>query len=535
MPRWRPLPEELDPQIREFTSQLRRLVDRSGMSVASIADSTGYSKSSWEKYLGGRLLPPRGAAHALAEVTNTDIRHIETMWELAERAWSRAEMRHDTTMEAVQVAQARAALGEFWEEPGKGRKRGRGKDKNKDGGQAAGQGQNGDGASADLSAPPSTSALYNDGSAGGRTDASAPPANEDTTLLRRPSPASSNAAASGAAAASGGASGSGASGSGDAKSSPASTRFSGASQGEETTALLRPRTGTGPSDLGRGRQQRVDISSWSSSPRSSAQAPAQAQAQAAPPAAAPAAAPVQAVPAHDPVAASRPALPSAPAISPSGPPKHPCGHGSSGEHGYGDGYGDDYEGGYDGADGDRRSSVGARIAALLVGAVGASAVIAAVVFLVFGGLPGSSDDKAAEPTPGPTSRARDLPAGVKCQGKSCSGQDPEKMGCGGQNVKSGESAFVGPSQVEVRYSEICKAAWGRITGAAQGDGLKISAGGGQVESDKVGSTNDAYTEMVAVNSAEEARACATLAVGTTGCTKADSGDAEEADPEQVDP
>jgi hypothetical protein len=35
------------------------------------------------------------------------------MWELAERAWSRAEMRHDRTMEAIRIAQARAALGEF--------------------------------------------------------------------------------------------------------------------------------------------------------------------------------------------------------------------------------------------------------------------------------------------------------------------------------------------------------------------------------------------------------------------------------------
>ena len=123
MPRWRALPDELDPQIAEFTGQLRRLIDRSGMSVATIADRTGYSKSSWERYLNGRLLPPRGATQALAEVTGTDVRHLGTMWELAERAWSRSEMRHDVTMEAIQVAQARAALGEGEEETGHGRRR----------------------------------------------------------------------------------------------------------------------------------------------------------------------------------------------------------------------------------------------------------------------------------------------------------------------------------------------------------------------------------------------------------------------------
>lgn len=112
MPRWKALPEELDPQVREFAGQLRRLVDRSGLSLAAVADRTGYSKTSWERYLNGRLLAPRGAIVALAEVTGTPQHHLSTMWELAERAWSRSEMRHDMTMEAIRISQARAALGE---------------------------------------------------------------------------------------------------------------------------------------------------------------------------------------------------------------------------------------------------------------------------------------------------------------------------------------------------------------------------------------------------------------------------------------
>ncbi len=113
MPRWRALPDEMDPQVREFASQLRRLVDRSGLSIAALADRTGYSKTSWERYLNGRLLAPKGAIVALAEVTGTNPIHLTTMWELAERAWSRSEMRHDMTMEAIRISQARAALGEF--------------------------------------------------------------------------------------------------------------------------------------------------------------------------------------------------------------------------------------------------------------------------------------------------------------------------------------------------------------------------------------------------------------------------------------
>ncbi|KJY42371.1 membrane protein, partial [Streptomyces sp. NRRL B-1568] len=117
MPRWRALPEELDPQVREFAEQLRRLVERSGLGIAAVADRTGYSKTSWERYLNGRLLPPRGAVEALAEAIGADMGHLVTLWELAERAWSRSELRHDVTLEAVRVAEAKAALGEYGPPP----------------------------------------------------------------------------------------------------------------------------------------------------------------------------------------------------------------------------------------------------------------------------------------------------------------------------------------------------------------------------------------------------------------------------------
>ncbi|RZU44044.1 transcriptional regulator with XRE-family HTH domain [Streptomyces sp. BK022] len=113
MARWKALPEELDPQIGEFTRQLRRLVDQGGLSAAALADRTGYSRTSWERYLNGRLLAPRGAVVALAEVTGTSPVHLATLWELAERAWSRAESRHDRTMEQIRITHARAELGDL--------------------------------------------------------------------------------------------------------------------------------------------------------------------------------------------------------------------------------------------------------------------------------------------------------------------------------------------------------------------------------------------------------------------------------------
>ncbi|PKT69305.1 hypothetical protein CW362_30290, partial [Streptomyces populi] len=120
MPRRKALPDELDPKVKEFVSQLRLLVDRSGLSVADVADRTGYGRASWERYLNGLLLAPKGAAVALAEVTGTSPVQLATMWELAERAWSRSETRHDTTMEAIRVSRARAAPGEFGPPPGQG-------------------------------------------------------------------------------------------------------------------------------------------------------------------------------------------------------------------------------------------------------------------------------------------------------------------------------------------------------------------------------------------------------------------------------
>ncbi|MCH6162166.1 helix-turn-helix domain-containing protein [Streptomyces marispadix] len=537
MPRWRPLPEELDPQIREFTSQLRRLVDRSGMSVATIADRTGYSKSSWERYLGGRLLPPRGATHALGDVTGTDIRHLETMWELAERAWSRDEMRHDQTMEAIRVAQAREALGEFWDdEPAKGRKWGRkeknrtrNREKNRDKDGARGQEEAHSGgetavkeeewkektgeipvfsensqhraASSGFLAPPSASSLP-----GARTGASAPSGsgNSPDSPDFAHSPTSSNPSDS--------SNSSTFSFFSPSASASAAQPETGRPPMDDETAVLRPRPlpgrGGRGADGGRGTKggdgagsapggfpaQRVDVSSWGAPVEHRSGAPAGTGGRPGP---------------------GR----TEPVRTGTGPPAYPSNSEAShaSRAAAGDGHGDpDAPDGVAAPHGHGRSSRGRRVAALLGGALAVFAVLGAGV-MVFG-LPGGAKDSSASPAPSATNKPPDLPAGVKCRGKSCSGKDPEKMGCGGQNVKSSNSAFVGPSRVEVRYSKVCQAAWGRITGAAQGDSLKISAKG-QAESDKVDATNDAYTEMVSVSSATEARACATLVAGTTGCTK----------------
>ncbi|MEU1472103.1 DUF2690 domain-containing protein [Streptomyces sp. NPDC005761] len=363
MPRWKALPEELDPQIREFTGQLRRLVDRSGLSIAAVADRTAYSKTSWERYLNGRLLAPRGAIVALAEVTGTDQTHLNTMWELAERAWSRAEMRQDMTMEAIRITQARAALDEAGGPRGHGRSR-----------------------------------------------------------------------PSGAV--------------GTARTGPVS--------GEGRSPSVPAQRGSLP------------------------RVPQQPQAR-------PDSAPVDGLPPDVAFAAGI------------GGQRPPVGGGTGTQ-----------------ARGGRRTAV---IAAAVVGVL---LVVTGVVLLTGSDGDTEGTEAAGTSSPTPTTGAPVLPAGVECSGATCAGQDPEEMGCGGEHVRTLSSATVGTSAIEVRYSRTCGAAWARITKAAPGDVVEITAGAAGQRS-TVDATAAAYTPMVAVKRIADVEACATLASGPQGCTAEAAG------------
>ncbi|MET9863239.1 DUF2690 domain-containing protein [Streptomyces smyrnaeus] len=478
MPRWRSLPEDLDPQIREFASQLRRLVDRSGLSVATIADRTGYSKSSWERYLNGRLLPPRGATQALAEVTGTDVRHLGTMWELAERAWSRSEMRHDTTLEAIRIAQARAALNE---EPSQEREKGRRRRKNKSapGGEAP--------EVSDAPEAPDAPGAPEGGALGSGT----PGSGGSTRVPQQGTSPQQEASAR--------------------QGTPPQriTPEQGVPEdGDLGTAILRKDAirAAGNSASARERRHQSDSTVWGA-PAPGLGSPA--------------------TPGH---AADVDAHPDA------GIAAHPDAEADAGRRtGQGAGHNAGQGGGSGGAvphgvpapsappapggadSGPTTKGPGGRrkVTVLLASLVAVLVVAAGAVLFFDVGVGG--EEKAADPKPSPTKETPQLPAGVKCSGKECSGKDPEAMGCGGEHAGTSSSAWVGTSFVEVRYSKVCKASWGRITSARAGDSLRITGPGGQAESGKV-AKNETYTKMVSVGAQDEARACATLAAGGKGCT-----------------
>ncbi|MFD8230289.1 DUF2690 domain-containing protein [Streptomyces sp. NPDC059696] len=452
MPRWKALPDELDPQIREFTSQLRRLVDRGGLSIASVADRTGYSKTSWERYLNGRLLAPKGAIVALAEVTGTNPVHLTTMWELAERAWSRSEMRHDMTMEAIRISQARAALGEFggqdFSDPAAGGKTssggegraasaGSGKPARRSGGTTVTPGVAGPAGVAPTVPVQPTAPEVQDSTGSGlreESDRAAEPEVNSWGLAGYQGPSPSGGRSAGTGAGRG--------------TRPGSA--SGTSAGSPSGPGRSAGAGTGPYGE-----------------------------------------PQDAVPARA---------------------------GGTGGAGGAGGAGANRRGASASAASSSAAAGKKRTMTFLAGVVGVLVVIAGAFSLIGGG--GDDEAKGGGASPKPTvSRDPKLPPGVKCSGDSCTGKDAEAMGCSGDLVTTAQRATVGTTTVEVRYSETCKAAWGRITQAAQGDEVQISSG----KAKQTGSITEAgdaiaYTPMVAVKSAADAKACATLTAGQKGCT-----------------
>jgi transcriptional regulator with XRE-family HTH domain len=95
MSRWKQLPAELDPRARQLVIRLRRLKDHSGLSIRQLAAKTGYSPKSWERYLGGRTLPPREAVEALARIAgDDDPTRLLALHEVAAEGW--ASPRHLT-------------------------------------------------------------------------------------------------------------------------------------------------------------------------------------------------------------------------------------------------------------------------------------------------------------------------------------------------------------------------------------------------------------------------------------------------------
>ncbi|MER5551036.1 DUF2690 domain-containing protein [Streptomyces sp. NPDC002793] len=72
------------PEHARLATALRELKKRTGLSLAGLADRTPYSKSSWDRYLNGKALPPRQAVRALCGLAGEQDGRCLALWELAE-------------------------------------------------------------------------------------------------------------------------------------------------------------------------------------------------------------------------------------------------------------------------------------------------------------------------------------------------------------------------------------------------------------------------------------------------------------------
>ncbi|MFE9457238.1 DUF2690 domain-containing protein [Streptomyces californicus] len=417
MSRWNALPEELDPQIREFAGRLRGLVGRSGLGLDAVAVRTGCSTASWEQYLDGRQLPPREAVVALAEVTGIPQHHLTSVWEQAERAWSRAETGHGASTDTLRIRRIPGALEH--------------------------RGPAGPGAfAAGRPGGPATASPGRDVPGQRVAEAEARPPQPDTAWTAHPpQPAASHPMH-------------------PPHPDPPSTAHP--SQPDAPWAARPPQ----PDAPTAGHPPQPDAP-WAARP-----------------------------PQPDAPSGSYPPQPDAPhPAHPSQPDApHTARKATGGAH----------------------PGVRRRGPMLAVGAVGALIVVVGAVLLA----PGGDGAATAAPPPSapPTTAAPELPVGVECSGADCTGQDPEAMGCGGEFARTIATGTVGGGRIEVRYSKVCSAAWARLTGAAVGDTVRITAGKGAQDGEVMGDT-DAYTPMVAVKKPSDAAACATLTSGTKGCTE----------------
>lgn len=178
---------------------------------------------------------------------------------------------------------------------------------------------------------------------------------------------------------------------------------------------------------------------------------------------------------------------------------------------------------------ERRNTGGGDKGVMLgVGAAGALIVLVGAVMLAPGGEPAEATPTAAatptaqDPTGDPAGASDEpvaaLPDGVECRGDECAGRNPDAMGCGGEHARTVTTTAIGTARVEVRYSEVCSAAWARLTEAGPGDTVTVTGSVAVAGQRGEVAVTEAYTPMVAVEKAADAKACATLTSGTQGCT-----------------
>ncbi|MFL6163101.1 MAG: DUF2690 domain-containing protein [Jatrophihabitantaceae bacterium] len=82
-----------------------------------------------------------------------------------------------------------------------------------------------------------------------------------------------------------------------------------------------------------------------------------------------------------------------------------------------------------------------------------------------------------------------------CYGSSCTGLWPDGTSCAG-DAQTVRSTTLSGRLIELRYSPSCRAAWGRISNGAIGDGVQVINSNGAYDYQQIQSGSDVHTRMV---------------------------------------
>jgi hypothetical protein len=86
MGQWEPMADHIPLDVRRLATQLRRMKDRSGLTVPGLAARTAQSAETWALALAARHVPPLDAVEVLAQVSGADYDRIGALWKLAYKA-----------------------------------------------------------------------------------------------------------------------------------------------------------------------------------------------------------------------------------------------------------------------------------------------------------------------------------------------------------------------------------------------------------------------------------------------------------------
>ncbi|MEV4664398.1 helix-turn-helix transcriptional regulator [Micromonospora echinofusca] len=80
------MPADLSEAAERLVIELRILKDNAALSLTRLGQRTSYSKSSWERWLNGKQLPPQQAVERMSAVCGGDGVWLTALWTEAARA-----------------------------------------------------------------------------------------------------------------------------------------------------------------------------------------------------------------------------------------------------------------------------------------------------------------------------------------------------------------------------------------------------------------------------------------------------------------